>query len=231
MVLPHPRREPIAALNRIKLIENHEPLIDLRKFFPELPILRETAVPWLRETAAQMLRNANKLLEPNYRLGLREAWRSLQRQKLLYDRFFEQMREKHPHASYATLRRLTNRFFAPYDQKAPPGHCTGGAVDVWLLNANGEPIDLYGGDRFLYAPTFAKNVPKEVQRNRLILYEAMIEAGFSNCADEWWHYSYGDAAWAVRTGRTECVYGLITLPEEEYIEADRLFVEELAKRT
>ncbi len=48
----------------------------------------------------------------------------------------------------------------------------------------------------------------------MILVEAMLGAGFSNCRDEFWHYSYGDAAWAVRTGAPYCIYGLIELPPE-----------------
>jgi D-alanyl-D-alanine dipeptidase len=40
----------------------------------------------------------------------------------------------------------------------------------------------------------------------------MLSVGFSNCEDEYWHYSFGDAAWAVRTGADHCVYGLIEPP-------------------
>src|SRR5262249_28504890 len=28
-----------------------------------------------------------------------------------------------------------------------------------------------------------------------------------NCRDEFWHYSWGDSAWAVRVGESECPYG------------------------
>jgi D-alanyl-D-alanine dipeptidase len=58
----------------------------------------------------------------------------------------------------------------------------------------------------------------------------MLGAGFSNCRDEWWHYSYGDAAWAVRTGRKTCVYGLATLDERLYKEQERLWKIERKKR-
>jgi D-alanyl-D-alanine dipeptidase len=37
----------------------------------------------------------------------------------------------------------------------------------------------------------------------------MAEAGFSNCYDEWWHWSYGDAGWAVRLGHPQAIYGLV----------------------
>ena len=56
----------------------------------------------------------------------------------------------------------------------------------------------------------------EAQQNRDILLHTLLGVGFSNCRDEWWHYSYGDAGWAVRTERNECIYGLCTLPEELY---------------
>ena len=34
----------------------------------------------------------------------------------------------------------------------------------------------------------------------MMIYEA-ITGRVSNCRDEWWHYSYGDAGWAVRLRR------------------------------
>jgi D-alanyl-D-alanine dipeptidase len=49
-------------------------------------------------------------------------------------------------------------------------------------------------------------------------------AGFSNCRDEWWHYSYGDAGWAVRMGLDACIYDAIDLPMEEYAEKEEVWV-------
>ena len=46
----------------------------------------------------------------------------------------------------------------------------------------------------------------------MVMVEAMLGAGFSNCSDEYWHYSYGDSAWAVRVGETNCPYGLVFPP-------------------
>jgi D-alanyl-D-alanine dipeptidase len=58
----------------------------------------------------------------------------------------------------------------------------------------------------------------------MLLYEAMMGAGFSNCRDEWWHYSYGDAGWAVRMGLDECIYDAIDLPMEAYAEKEEVWV-------
>jgi len=110
---------------------------------------------------------------------------------------------------------MTNRFFAPVDQKAPPGHCTGGAVDVQLLGPGGKPLDVTSPfTGWQAAPTWIEGLTPEAKRNRMILVEAMLGAGFSNCRDEFWHYSYGDAAWAVRVGADYCIYGLAELPPE-----------------
>jgi D-alanyl-D-alanine dipeptidase len=46
----------------------------------------------------------------------------------------------------------------------------------------------------------------------MLMVQAMLGAGFSNCRDEYWHYSYGDSAWAVRVGSRECSYGLVKPP-------------------
>jgi hypothetical protein len=48
--------------------------------------------------------------------------------------------------------------------------------------------------------------------NRDLIIGALLGVGFSNCRDEWWHWSYGDSAWSVRTGCAVAVYGLIAPP-------------------
>lgn len=37
---------------------------------------------------------------------------------------------------------------------------------------------------------------EDVKKNRRILYNVMIMAGFTNLPSEWWHYDYGDKFWA-----------------------------------
>jgi hypothetical protein len=129
-------------------------------------------------------------------------------QRAGWDGYFRQVQADHPDWSLSALRRATNRFFAPYDQKVPPGHCTGGAVDVRLLDLAGEPLDVTSPlEGWRAAPTWVEGLSNEARANRMILVEAMLSAGFSNCRDEYWHYSYGDSAWAVRTGAAACPYG------------------------
>lgn len=222
--------EPIAALNRVRLVESGEPMVDLRTEIPGLKVLRETSVPWARSTVSKMLASARDSLLPNYDIGLREAYRSIERQKFIYDAYYKHIKDKNPGYSEAVVRRLANRFFAPYSQKAPPGHSTGGAVDVWLLDSDGRALELHGpGPKFKSASTFSSRLPEEIRNLRLILHDAMLAAGFSNCRDEWWHYSYGDAAWAVRTNTTECIYGAAEMDPALYRVQDEAFMAEFLK--
>ena len=205
-------REPMSALNRVPLRETGEPLVDLRRHCRGVRVSRR-CLPFLRFTVADMVNRAQALLPNGARLWVRTALRTLDMQRDSYANYLGYLRELHPRWSYAALRRATNRYFAPADEKAPPGHCTGGAVDVWLVRPGGRPVDLTSPFGQWEAPaTFIEGLTPAAQANRLLLYETMVSAGFSNCEDEYWHYSYGDAAWAVRTGAAFCLYGLVEPP-------------------
>lgn len=215
--------EPIAALNRITERENGEPLVDIRDYAPEIRLIRPQVIPYVRRKVAAMCAEAEASLPLGYHLGLVEGWRPIERQQRIYDFMWRCAQEVFPDRDRTALRRTVCRWVAPTDQKAPPGHCTGAAVDVWLVDDEGEVIDVSAPyDRYSAAPTYSHGLTDEAFANRMILIEAMLGVGFSNCRDEWWHYSYGDAGWAVRTGRSECVYGLAHLPGELYEELERM---------
>ncbi|MEA1973540.1 MAG: M15 family metallopeptidase, partial [Candidatus Cloacimonadota bacterium] len=52
---------------------------------------------------------------------------------------------------------------------------------------------------------------EEALKNRRILYWAMIEEGFENYPDEWWHYSFGDQMWAMLYGNSDAYYSCIEM--------------------
>lgn len=225
------RPEPIRLLNKIVEQDNGEPLVHIHDAAPSVRVLRPSVIPYVRQTVAEMCEKAAALLPEGYHLGLVEGWRPLERQQRIYNRIWEFAQEAFPHRDHAALRRTVCRWVAPTDQKAPPGHCTGAAVDVWLIDPQGEAIDISSPyDRFKAAPTYSHGLTETAQQNRRILVEAMLTVGFSNCRDEWWHYSWGDAGWAVRMGEAECVYGLAQLDEDLYIELERLHEEGMKDR-
>ena len=201
--------EPIAALNRIHIVESDEPLVDIRDICPAVDVT-EKVCPYLRATVAVMLNQAAASLPAGYSFRIGTALRTRSMQMGGWDRYFQKMKDEHPEWPYSALRRATNRYHAPYDQPAPPGHCTGGAVDVILLGPDGEPADVISPTKdWEAAYTWSDKISAESKRNRMTIVESMLNAGFSNCREEYWHYSYGDSAWAVRMGKRSCPYGFI----------------------
>jgi len=210
--MPPGAPEPIAALNRVRILENHEPLVDIREFCPRV-VVREEACPFLRRTVAEMLNRAADSLPEGFRFKAATALRTLSMQRRGWDRAFRRNQREHPEWPLSALKRATNRFHAPYDQPAPPGHCTGGAVDVLLLGPSGRMTDVTSpGKRWETAATWHAGLTETAKRNRMMMVEAMLGAGFSNCRDEFWHYSWGDSAWAVRVGEKTCPFGWIEPP-------------------
>ena len=140
-----------------------------------------------------MLNFAQTCLPRGYTLLVGTCLRTLSMQKRGWDNYYKSKREEHPEWPLSTLRRAVNKYFAPYDQPAPPGHCTGGAVDVNLLGPDGEPVDLLGPTKgWEAAYTWSDKIGDTAKSNRMLMVEAMLAAGFSNCRDEYWHYSWGE---------------------------------------
>jgi D-alanyl-D-alanine dipeptidase len=191
-------------------VENGEPLVDLS---PECPELSVTACPtFARAAIARMLNAAQAMLPTGHRLRVSTALRTLEQQSQGYWGHFNKLKEKHPDWPLTILRREANKFWHPPDTRAVPGHCTGGAVDVTILGPDGEPLDMTSARREGRdtTATYSAELTAPARANRELLIRVMSEAGFSNCYDEWWHWSYGDAGWACRFDRPHALYGMAT---------------------
>ncbi len=205
--------EPFAALNRIPIHECGEPLVDIRDACPRV-ILRPGTLPYLRRTVAAMLNRAQDSLPVGHRFTVHTALRTLDMQSEMYWRNYNRLKNEKPHLPTSALRRITNKYFAAPDAKAPPGHTTGGAVDVGLVDPDFHNLDMIAPTKgWEAAYTWSDLIGPDAKRNRIMIIEALSSAGFSNCRDEWWHWSYGDSAWSVRTGCSSAVYGLAPPPD------------------
>lgn len=226
------RPEPIRLLNLVREEENGEPLVSFAERAPSVKILRDQVIPYARQTVVEMCEAAARRLPEGFYLGLVEGWRPIERQQRIWDFVWKSAQDTFPDRDYVALRRSVCRWVAPTDQKAPPGHCTGAAVDVWLVDSAGNALDVSSPyDRFEAAATYAYGLTESALRNRMMLVDAMLSVGFSNCRDEWWHYSYGDAGWAVRTGEKRCIYGKAHLESELYADLELLHIESMKDRT
>jgi D-alanyl-D-alanine dipeptidase len=194
-----------------------ERLVDPRDLHPALtlaprhPWTRHPRTPWVRESVGRVLVEAQERLPEGYRLQVLEGYRSLETQEQLYRYACEQLRGRHPEWPEAELREAANAWIAAPDIASPPPHATGGAVDLALVTADGEPLDMTGPDGWTErtAPTAARGIPGVVGRRRALLCQVLSAAGLTNYPGEWWHWSYGDPGWAVRTGHPYALYGAV----------------------
>jgi len=222
--------EPVTELNRIKIKDNGEPLIDALKLLkrseihPERKDYKKKA-PYKfhgREQLVDMLRTAEKALPRKHKFVLWGIYRGMDEQIKIYKEVYKHFKKKNPHWPENILRRQTNRFVHPPDIKTPPGHSTGGAVDLSILGPDGEPLDMTepydakSDERRRVAATFSPWLAEQARQNRKILIHAMNEAGFTNYGGEWWHWSYGDSCWAWRERRKVAIYGPATLPDKKH---------------
>lgn len=225
------RPEPVALLDRVPLVEYGEPLVDIRIVAPSIKIFRPQTIPYVRESVARMAQQATELLPKGFHMGVTDAWRPFKRQLMIYEMMTKFAQEAYPLRQGPSLTRTVNRWVAPPGRKAPPGHCTGAAIDLVLMDDAGEVIDVSAPfDRIRGGPTYVEGLEAEARKHRFMLVEAMLTVGFSNCRDEWWHYSYGDAGWAVRLEKDHCIYGLIDLDPEVYLQNQIEWEEAHAKR-
>jgi D-alanyl-D-alanine dipeptidase len=202
-------------VNRVPIRDNGEPLVDLRETNPELSF-GVHCLPHVRESVAEALLIASKNTPDHLDLRVSTGLRTHEEQAEMYWHNYKRAKEEHPTWPESSVRRMTDRFFAPPDAQAPPGHCTGAAVDVGLFDREtGQSLDMSTPLKgWKGAPTAVRGLSPQAAENRRLLCYVMFSTGLSNCRTEFWHWSYGDSAWAARVGASVAVYGLVPPPAD-----------------
>jgi D-alanyl-D-alanine dipeptidase len=203
-------------LEQIPIEDNGEPLVDLRRHCPHISVEARYTWPrqptlWARAGVAERLNTAQELLsaaQPGYRLLVVDAWRSLGRQRLFYHLALLAVRLLRPWWPATLVHATACTYVAPPNAGFPPPHSTGGAIDVHLLGPDGAAVAM--GPRGADAARTAYDHLSPLEGwNRRVLYTAMAAAGFSNYEEEWWHWSYGDSGYALRSGQPRACYDII----------------------
>lgn len=207
----------------IPINENNEPMIDLKKEkviayggSPEIP--NNTCYTLLRKTVYEKLKVANKLCPKGYSLCLYEAYRSLELQKMLFDLHFNDNQKLFPNASRAEIFERTVRLISPVTNldgsKNIPPHNTGAAIDVYLVDAERNYIDMgihpedwMTDSNAVLSKTHSLEISETAKRNREIMSDVLTAVGFVNYPHEYWHWSYGDRYWAYQTKHDVAIYG------------------------
>lgn len=185
---------------RVVIVENNDPMVTYEGCL-------------VRKQVAEKLDQVKQILPEGYFLKIIEGYRSLEKQQQAWDRKWNQVVLENPNWSKNQIDTEVRLVVA-----RPVGvtnHICGGAVDVCLINAQGDMFDF--GTEYAPAdeegrkkcPMFSNLLTSEQKKNRKILRKAMESAGFVWYPGEWWHYCYGDRMWAVYTNRNKCMYGPI----------------------
>jgi len=206
----------LKALGQVRIKDNNEPLVNLFDLFKKSgePVvfaikMKECLPPRLREGAALRLLAAARDLGPNFRLKITDAFRPIAVQRRLFKEIKKQVLARRPDLSRdeSLLYEELTKFIM--DPKAHPPHAGGGAVDLTLINKEGQEVDMGTPIDAIteLSQTFHPELKENHLANRRILFEAMTRQGFVNLPTEWWHYSYGDQYWAAFWNLPEAIYG------------------------
>lgn len=208
-------------LLRIKVGENHSPLVGLREKLPFLCVryekedmleytgddilVREDLIPLIK-MAYEALQETN----PGFNFLVRYGYRHPDVQKRYYLARYNVHRLENPEMSENELIELT------HTQVAFPevgGHPTGGAVDLTILDEEGDQLDMGTGIADYSDPdkcfTYSVGITEDQAQNRKLLAQLMIDAGFAPYNGEWWHFSYGDREWACFYEKEQSIFDQI----------------------
>ncbi|MBD8037198.1 M15 family metallopeptidase [Solibacillus sp. A46] len=214
------------------LLENGEPLVEIKPIANKLYIEPQyflKGIPdslsklYLRREAASKLFKALQLLPETMSFILYDGFRPLQVQSFLYNDIKNKIRLKHPHWTAEQLELETLKYvaFPSTENSSPSPHLTGGAIDLTLGDEQGRPLDLgtaFDATEEKSATAYFEKHRSENEAahiNRRILFHCMTQAGFQNYEEEWWHYDYGNRAWARKLYKDQCMYGPIIATIEQ----------------
>jgi zinc D-Ala-D-Ala dipeptidase len=154
---------------------------------------------------------------PGHRLSIYDAYRPLTVQSFMVHaelkrkmaQLFGKSIGSAKKGEYAIALAETYKLWAPPDSDpaSPPPHSTGGAIDLTIVDALGNPLNM--GSQIDQAKnaepdSFAHSVnecEKAIHANRILLRDIMEDSGFAQLEHEWWHFSIGDQYWALSIAR------------------------------
>lgn len=169
----------------------------------------------LRQGVVEALLEAQFIIEkryPQWKIQIYDAYRPVGVQQFMvnytFDSLIKSLELQEDQLSAQKRQDLWNKVYrlwaAPsLDPKMPPPHSTGGAVDVTIVNDQGQAIDMGGEIDELsersHPDYYLSDHSQDSQQyhfHRQLLNRAMTNAGFQRHPEEWWHFSLGDQLWA-----------------------------------
>ena len=207
----------------IPIQENGDTFIDLTDqkqltYGPSPEVRNNTDYTKIRKTVYEKILEAQALLPKGISFCLYEAYRSFSLQKTLFDNRYHLINNNYPSWTHEQIFEETTRLISPVinldGTKNIPPHSTGGAFDIYLIDAQGQPLemgihprDCLEKDDGSLSQTNSTIISPEAKANRDIMNKVLEAVGFVNYPTEYWHWSYGDRYWAYQLGRPHAIYG------------------------
>ncbi|MBD2103465.1 M15 family metallopeptidase [Leptolyngbya sp. FACHB-261] len=176
---------------------------------------------WVRSGVLVKLQEAQAQLHelvPGWRLKIFDAYRPVAVQQYMVDYTFIQQAKAQGLNPASLIAAQQQELYAqvytfwavPNENPAtPPPHSTGAAVDVTLVDAGGQEVDMGSPidemsprsypDHFQDA---SESKAQQFHAHRQLLHRVMTSSGFQRHTLEWWHFSFGDQFWAWRLQTT-----------------------------
>jgi D-alanyl-D-alanine dipeptidase len=207
---------------KIPIVECGEPLvpIPIEQFAVESPHpyqklgapYGETSPYYLRQSVLAALIAAQDHLQqqhPGWHIQVFDAYRPVAVQQFMVDHTFAEVVESQKlnpdelsdEQCQAIWQQVYQIWAVPSpNPMTPPPHSTGAAVDITLVDAIGETIDMGSAIDELSVrshPDYYANQPElPYHANRQLLRDVMYSAGFRRHPGEWWHFCLGEQMWA-----------------------------------
>ncbi|AFZ31998.1 peptidase M15D vanX D-ala-D-ala dipeptidase [Gloeocapsa sp. PCC 7428] len=214
---------------QVPILECHEPLVLIPLEFAVVSphpyqqlgaVYGDRAPYYLRQGVVSALRAAQTHLQkqyPAWRLLIFDAYRPVAVQQFMVDYTFEQVVRtaglQVDRLSATQRQKIWEQVYQLWavpslDDRYPPPHSTGAAIDLTLIDETGETVDMGSAIDELsprsHPDYYANSTDPAAQKyhlHRQVLFEAMHSAGFQRHLSEWWHFSLGDQLWAYLTNQ------------------------------
>ncbi|MBQ7307126.1 MAG: M15 family metallopeptidase [Clostridia bacterium] len=157
---------------------------------------------FVREEVYQKLLIASNLLPKGYKFKILDAWRPFELQRELFYKYSEKiitefkLQDKTKEEQNEFIKKFVS--LPNKNVLVPPVHTTGGAIDLTIIDENGNELEMGTYfDEFTDRTNtnYFEDSDLKIKDNRRLLYNIMTSVGFVNLPSEWWHYDYYDRFW------------------------------------
>jgi D-alanyl-D-alanine dipeptidase len=227
-----PNLNDIKGWENVEIHECNERLISLKDLYPERILIKsqyflkgiEGSLEecYVRDSVAKILIKASKLLPSGRKIVVLDAWRPIEVQKIIFNKYKESLERDSPNTNERKLIDLTQKYVClpSANENNPSPHSTGGAIDLCLLDSSGNYLNMGTSfddfneksntryyEQLIEAGKKLSDEELIVSNNRRLLFHIMNRVGFTNYPEEWWHYDYGNQLWGKLK---DTVYGEIS---------------------